>query len=455
MCSTCGCAKGERHIEGDEPVQQGSHHEHAHEHAHPHDHADEHAVSPGGHEHTHDHIHDHAAGDGFHEHTHDHIHDHRSDSGLHGHMHGHDHTSGLPRHAQGHVHTSDTDSVKPEHLAARAYDRSSAALASRRVTLPANGAAAPLVIHHHHYHGEVHHHYYNGLPPAACRPEERDGSSMSGAIRQDDLPGDRYDALADDGYADLHAGPHDDLHSDLHSDPHADLHYGHGEAGVHAPGLSQRRLVEIEIDVLDKNNRLAAQNREHFQARHILALNLVSSPGSGKTTLLTETLQRLKDRISCAVIEGDQQTTNDADRIRATGAPAIQVNTGKGCHLDAQMIQDATRRLAPPDHSLLFIENVGNLVCPAGFDLGERHKVVVLSVTEGEDKPLKYPHMFAAADVMILNKTDLLPWVNFNVDTCIANARRVNPAMVVLMLSATTGDGMDTWISWLDEQRAS
>jgi hydrogenase nickel incorporation protein HypB len=345
-------------------------------------------------------------------------------------------------HAHGHVHTADADVSEQEHLAARAYQRASAALTPRSVTLPGNGAATPLVIHHHHYHGEVHHHYYNGLSPAACRNEPSEGAlSVPRTTRRDDLPRGWHDDQADD------------LYGDRSADPHADLHYGQGEAGVHAPGLSQRRLVEIEIDVLDKNNRLAAQNREHFQARHILALNLVSSPGSGKTTLLTETLQRLKDRVSCAVIEGDQQTTNDADRIRATGAPAIQVNTGKGCHLDAQMIQDATERLAPPDHSLLFIENVGNLVCPAGFDLGERHKVVVLSVTEGEDKPLKYPHMFAAANIMILNKTDLLPWVNFNVDACIANARRVNPAMVVLMLSATTGEGMDAWISWLDEQR--
>lgn len=206
-----------------------------------------------------------------------------------------------------------------------------------------------------------------------------------------------------------------------------DLHYGHGEAGTHAPGMSQRRMLEVEIDVLDKNNRLAERNRARFAARKQLVLNLVSSPGSGKTTLLTETLMRLKDSVPCAVIEGDQQTVNDAARIRATGTPAIQVNTGKGCHLDAQMIADAAPRLPLDDNGILFIENVGNLVCPASFDLGEKHKVAVLSVTEGEDKPLKYPHMFAAASLMLLNKVDLLPYLNFDVEKCIACAREVNP----------------------------
>ncbi|HAM4398466.1 TPA: hydrogenase nickel incorporation protein HypB, partial [Escherichia coli] len=205
-----------------------------------------------------------------------------------------------------------------------------------------------------------------------------------------------------------------------------DLHYGHGEAGTHAPGMSQRRMLEVEIDVLDKNNRLAERNRARFAARKQLVLNLVSSPGSGKTTLLTETLMRLKDSVPCAVIEGDQQTVNDAARIRATGTPAIQVNTGKGCHLDAQMIAEAAPRLPLDDNGILFIENVGNLVCPASFDLGEKHKVAVLSVTEGEDKPLKYPHMFAAASLMLLNKVDLLPYLNFDVEKCIACAREVN-----------------------------
>lgn len=234
-----------------------------------------------------------------------------------------------------------------------------------------------------------------------------------------------------------------------------DLHYGHGEAGTHAPGMSQRRMLEVEIDVLDKNNQIAARNRARFSAREQLVLNLVSSPGSGKTTLLTETLMRLKDRVSCAVIEGDQQTVNDAARIRATGTPAIQVNTGKGCHLDAQMIADAAPRLPLESDGILFIENVGNLVCPASFDLGERHKVAVLSVTEGEDKPLKYPHMFAAASVMLLNKVDLLPYLNFDVEKCLACAREVNPNIEIILLSATSGEGMDSWLNWLETQRCA
>lgn len=231
-----------------------------------------------------------------------------------------------------------------------------------------------------------------------------------------------------------------------------ELHYGLGVAGTHAPGISQRRMLEIETRVLDKNDRLAAQNRQYFAEQRILALNLVSSPGSGKTTLLTETLLRLRGRRECAVVEGDQQTSNDAERIRATGVAAIQVNTGKGCHLDAQMVRDAVQRLPLQPDSLLFIENVGNLVCPASFDLGERHKVAVLSVTEGEDKPLKYPHMFAAAHLMLLNKIDLLPYVNFDVAACIANACRVNPAIEVISLSATAGEGMDAWLAWLEGQ---
>jgi len=222
-----------------------------------------------------------------------------------------------------------------------------------------------------------------------------------------------------------------------------------------AKGISQRRMLDIEIDVLAKNNHIAAHNRQHFAQAQILALNLVSSPGSGKTTLLTHTLTRLSAQVSCAVIEGDQQTTRDADRIRETGVAAIQVNTGKGCHLDAQMVHDAVHQLSPAPHSLLFIENVGNLVCPASFDLGEKHKVAVLSVTEGDDKPLKYPHMFAASSLMIINKVDLLPYVNFDVDACIANARQVNPQIDVMVLSATSGEGMEQWLKWLETQRLS
>ena len=217
--------------------------------------------------------------------------------------------------------------------------------------------------------------------------------------------------------------------------------------------MSQARMVRLEKDILAKNDEYADANRSLFAERGVLALNLVSSPGSGKTTLLCQTIEALEDTLPIAVIEGDQQTSNDADRIRATGAPAVQVNTGKGCHLDAHMVGHAARHLGLADGSLLFIENVGNLVCPAGFDLGEAHKVVILSVTEGEDKPLKYPDMFHAADLMVLNKTDLLPHLDFDVDACIANARKVNPRIKVLKVSARTGEGMADWIAWVQAAR--
>jgi hydrogenase nickel incorporation protein HypB len=227
------------------------------------------------------------------------------------------------------------------------------------------------------------------------------------------------------------------------------VHFGAGAAHAHAPGLSQTRMVQIEQDILGKNNQHARFNREFLAERGIFAVNLVSSPGSGKTTLLTESIKRLLPATPVTVIEGDQQTANDAERIRATGARALQINTGKGCHLDASMVERALERLQPPDESVLFIENVGNLVCPAAFDLGEAHKVVVLSVTEGEDKPLKYPDMFRAATLMLLNKVDLLPYVSFDVAKCIEYARRVNPDIEVLQVSATKGDGMDTWLAWV------
>jgi hydrogenase nickel incorporation protein HypB len=256
---------------------------------------------------------------------------------------------------------------------------------------------------------------------------------------------------------------HGHSHSYSHYHSH-DLHFGAGEARVSVPGMSQARAIKLEADILGANNAVARQNRTHFAAHGVTALNLVSSPGSGKTTLLCATIEALKARspqLAVAVIEGDQQTSFDADRIRATGAPAIQVNTGKGCHLDAPMVAQAYDRLHDKNKleqtneyskapELLFIENVGNLVCPALWDLGEAAKVAILSVTEGEDKPLKYPDMFAAASLMVLNKIDLLPHVRFDVARCIALARRVNPAIEVLQLSATTGQGMDTWLHWLD-----
>lgn len=227
------------------------------------------------------------------------------------------------------------------------------------------------------------------------------------------------------------------------------LHFGLGPAGTHVGGMSQDRLVQVERDILGKNNGYAERNRQQFAGHEVFALNLVSSPGSGKTTLLTHTIERMKGELPIAVIEGDQQTSFDADRIRATGAPAIQINTGKGCHLDAHMVGHALEQLPPLDHGLLLIENVGNLVCPAAFDLGEAHKVAILSVTEGEDKPLKYPDMFHAASLMILNKTDLLPYLRFDVEQCIEYARRVNPDIEVILLSAQSGEGMGEWMDWI------
>lgn len=234
------------------------------------------------------------------------------------------------------------------------------------------------------------------------------------------------------------------------------VHFGHGPAGAHAPGMSQARMVSIERDILARNDDFAADNRRWLAGRGILALNLVSSPGSGKTSLLVRTisaLQAMPQAVPVSVVEGDQQTSFDAERIRATGAPALQINTGKGCHLDAQMVGRALTRLAPSEGSVLLVENVGNLVCPAAFDLGEAAKVVVLSVTEGEDKPLKYPDMFAAASLMLINKIDLLPHLSFDMDKTIDFALRVNPRLQVIPLSATSGEGFDAWLAWLLARR--
>ncbi len=252
-----------------------------------------------------------------------------------------------------------------------------------------------------------------------------------------------------------HSHHHGHHHHDHHHHHHdGDTHdYGQGAAHAHAPGMSQARMVQIEQDILGKNNEYANANRRWFGERGILALNLVSSPGSGKTTLLTRTLTDLKGQYPLAVIEGDQQTANDADRIRETGVPALQINTGKGCHLDAHMVGHALETLKPENSGVLFIENVGNLVCPAAFDLGEAHKVAILSITEGEDKPIKYPDMFAAADLLLLNKIDLLPHLQFDVDKCIDYARRVNPSIKALQVSATSGEGMDSWYQWLAATR--
>ncbi|MFA6021354.1 MAG: hydrogenase nickel incorporation protein HypB [Rhodospirillales bacterium] len=247
------------------------------------------------------------------------------------------------------------------------------------------------------------------------------------------------------------ASDHDHGHHHDHDHDH-DHDHGHGHGHHHAP--EQGRLLRIEMDILAENNRWAEMNRKSFREHQALALNLVSSPGSGKTTLLVKTIMMLKGKMGLAVIEGDQQTALDAERIEATGIPAHQVNTGKGCHLDAHMVRHALETLPLERNGVLFIENVGNLVCPAGFDLGEAAKVAVLSVTEGEDKPLKYPDMFRAASLMILNKTDLLPHLDFNVEKCIDYARRVHPGIGVIKLSARSGEGMEDWLAWIEAQRA-
>jgi hydrogenase nickel incorporation protein HypB len=259
-------------------------------------------------------------------------------------------------------------------------------------------------------------------------------------------------------HADGTTHSHDHEHADgaAHEHPHAHAHqHSYVPAHSHAPGVSNKRMVQIEQDILSKNNAYAAQNRQRLTERGIFTLNLVSSPGSGKTTLLVKTIEMLKGKQKVTVIEGDQQTSQDAERIRATGAPAIQINTGKGCHLDAHMVGHAMGKLELPEDSLLMIENVGNLVCPAAFDLGEAHKVVILSVTEGEDKPIKYPDMFRAAKLMLMNKCDLLPHLTFDVPRAIEFARRVNPGIEVIEVSATTGAGMDAWLAWIERGAAA
>ncbi len=220
-------------------------------------------------------------------------------------------------------------------------------------------------------------------------------------------------------------------------------------------GVSQRtRTLRIEEDLLSKNNRLAARNRQHFADHRVFVLNLVSSPGSGKTSLLERTLADLQNRLNFSVLEGDQQTANDADRIAATGVPVKQINTGAGCHLDAHMVGHGVAEFDLGCTDILMIENVGNLVCPAAFDLGEDHKVALLSVTEGEDKPIKYPQIFQTADLLLINKIDLLPYLDFNLAACRDYARQVNPEIEILELSCRSGVGLSAWYAWLVEAAA-
>jgi hydrogenase nickel incorporation protein HypB len=235
-----------------------------------------------------------------------------------------------------------------------------------------------------------------------------------------------------------------------HVEHHRHSHHHHDHHDHHREHTrTSHDLVLIEQDILARNDAYASENRARLSEAGIFAINLVSSPGSGKTTLLVKTIELLKTKLPIAVIEGDQQTSIDANRVRATGVTTVQINTGRGCHLDAHMVGHALDDLPLKDNSILFIENVGNLVCPAGFDLGEAHKVAILSVTEGDDKPLKYPDAFAAASVMILSKIDLLPHLDFDVGRCIEHARAINPDIAVVRVSASSGEGMAHWIDWL------
>jgi hydrogenase nickel incorporation protein HypB len=257
--------------------------------------------------------------------------------------------------------------------------------------------------------------------------------------------------------------PHLHAHDHEHSHPHdGEHHHGggmHEHPHEHPHDLpndeSGHRTIRLEQDMLAKNNRIAERNRGWFEGRNIFAVNLMSAPGAGKTTLLEHTIRDLGRELSISVIEGDQETVRDAERIRATGCRVVQINTGTGCHLDAEMLNRALRELDPPLNSLVLIENVGNLVCPALFDLGEAARVVIMSVTEGEDKPLKYPHMFRAADAMILSKADLLPHLEFDLESCLEHARRVNPKLKCFQLSALRGIGLEPWYRWLRNRAAA
>jgi len=320
------------------------------------------------------------------------------------------------------------------------------------------------------HHGEPHRHPHpmdELHANSADRDHDHSHEHAAAHDHRHEPAGSHAHAESDHGHDHEHAHWHEHSHTHpdgiTHSHPHSHEHrhaqeHECGNRNVNGPSADATRVLSVERDLLAHNDAVAAQNRRDFQAAKTLTLNLVSSPGSGKTTLLVETLKRIGRGVDAkypiAVIEGDQETTADAERIRATGAPAIQINTGKGCHLDADLVRTAMGRLEIPANGILFIENVGNLVCPAGFDLGEAHKVVVVSVTEGEDKPLKYSGMFAASALMVVTKIDLAPHLDIDIDRLIDNARRINPTIGVLRLSAKSGEGMDRWMHWLETARA-
>ena len=245
-----------------------------------------------------------------------------------------------------------------------------------------------------------------------------------------------------------HEHDHDHPHNHDHPHPHS-----HDHPHTHSHDHDHGKVISLNLDILSENNKLAQLNRKFFEGRKVLCLNLVSSPGSGKTTILEKTIIKLIPTRKICVIEGDQQTFLDADRIEKSGAPAIQINTGSGCHLDARMVELAMQKLEISYDSILFIENVGNLVCPAMFDLGETKRVVVISTTEGDDKPLKYPYMFQSSDLCLINKSDLLPYVDFDTEKAIGYARSLNPKLEFILVSAKTGEGMDLWLEWLSRQK--
>ena len=245
--------------------------------------------------------------------------------------------------------------------------------------------------------------------------------------------------------------PGEQTHVHSHKEDHHHHHHdGHSHSHEHSHD-HKHKVLEIEQDILQNNAVLAARNRGYFEAKNICALNLVSSPGSGKTSILERTLADLKSEIPFYVIEGDQQTLNDANRIDALNIPVIQINTGKGCHLESDMVYEAVKKLNIKNNSILMIENVGNLVCPSMFNLGENKRVVIISTTEGEDKPIKYPDMFHTSDICIINKIDLLPYLNIDIEKLKSYALQVNPKLKFFEVSATTGEGMEAWYKWLKE----
>lgn len=273
-------------------------------------------------------------------------------------------------------------------------------------------------------------------------------------------PGEKIE-MHDHSHEHGHEHSHHHHHGHEHEHGHEHHHHHHGHEHEHehehdhGHSHTHKTVIELERDILQNNQLVAERNRGYFEAKNIFAVNLVSSPGSGKTSILEKTLSDLKEEIDFFVIEGDQQTFNDAQRIDDLNIPVVQINTGKGCHLDSDMVNRAVKKLEPKDHSVLMIENVGNLVCPSMFDLGEDTRVVIISVTEGEDKPIKYPDMFMSSQVCLINKIDLLPYLKFDVEKTKDYARRINPNLQFFEVSATSGEGMQEWYAWLKSKLKS